>query len=383
MQTIGLYVHIPWCEKKCPYCDFNSHEAKGELPETAYVNQLIADLDHELAQFPARQRSELLLTSVFIGGGTPSLFSVAAIANIIHAVKQRFNVDAAVEITMEANPGTLEQEKFSGFIAAGITRLSLGVQSFTNRSLNLLGRIHDEKQALTALQWARHSQLTTYNLDLMHGLPEQQQPDGLADLEQAIMLSPPHISWYQLTIEPHTQFASKPPKLPDDDVLWEIFEQGGSMLAAAGYRHYEISAYALPGQECRHNLNYWNFGDYIGIGCGAHGKITIDGVISRRQKIRHPRGYLAAGTAQELVAEQHSVDDHELEFEYFLNRFRLFSPFTEVQFNAATGRRLSTNAISRLASLCEQQLLHYSQSGYQLSEKGVRYLNNVLMEFLP
>lgn len=383
MQTIGLYVHIPWCEKKCPYCDFNSHEVKTALPEAAYVHQLIADLDHELAQFSVKQRSELLLTSVFIGGGTPSLFSVAAIADIIQAVKQRMCVDAAVEITMEANPGTLEQEKFSGFIAAGVTRLSIGVQSFTNRSLNLLGRVHDENQAYNALQWAKNSPITTYNVDLMHGLPEQQQAAGLADLKQAIRLSPPHISWYQLTIEAHTKFASKPPKLPTDEVLWEIFQQGGKLLTAAGYQHYEISAYALPGQECKHNLNYWNFGDYIGIGCGAHGKVTIDGVIRRRQKIKHPRGYLAARTPQELLAEQHSVDDRELEFEYFLNRFRLFSPFTEAQYSAATGRRLSAHALSRLAWLCEQQLLVDAPAGFQLSEKGIRYHNNVLMEFLP
>lgn len=290
-QPLSLYIHIPWCVQKCPYCDFNSHALKHEIPEQDYVQALIKDLDDDITRFKLTNRH---LHSVFIGGGTPSLFSPSAIQSLLSQVFQRFEVNDDIEVTLEANPGTVEADKFTGFAQAGVSRLSIGVQSFESDKLIKLGRIHDSNQAINAAQLAKSCGVKSFNLDLMHGLPNQMLTNALDDLSQAIALAPDHLSWYQLTIEPNTAFHSKPPKLPQDEILWDIQEQGIKLLADAGYQQYEISAYSKPNVQSKHNLNYWRFGDYLGIGCGAHGKITDfnSNKIYRTVKVKHPKGYL-------------------------------------------------------------------------------------------
>lgn len=283
LPPLSLYIHIPWCVQKCPYCDFNSHALKGEVPHDDYVAHLLADLDADLPLAGGRP-----LHSIFIGGGTPSLLSAEAMQQLLDGVRARLSLPAEAEITMEANPGTVEADRFSGYQRAGINRISIGVQSFSPDKLTRLGRIHGPEEAKRAARLAAGLGLRSFNLDLMHGLPEQSLDEALDDLRQAIALNPPHLSWYQLTIEPNTLFGSRPPVLPDDDALWDIFEQGHRLLSDAGYQQYETSAYAKPGYQCQHNLNYWRFGDYLGIGCGAHGKITFaDGRILRTVKTRH------------------------------------------------------------------------------------------------
>ncbi|MFT4798594.1 MAG: putative oxygen-independent coproporphyrinogen III oxidase, partial [Candidatus Azotimanducaceae bacterium] len=265
---LSLYIHFPWCVRKCPYCDFNSHEANGDIPETAYIEALLNDLDKELAHdFELSRRP---IESIFMGGGTPSLISPSAIRHLMGMLNERLNLAPDIEVTLEANPGTTDYEKFAGYKAAGIDRLSIGVQSFSGRHLSILGRIHTANEVTEAYQAARDVGFTNINLDLMHGLPDQKPENALDDLRIAIQLAPEHISWYQLTIEPNTVFYKRPPKLPDDDTLWEIYESGLALLEAAGYSRYEISAFAKPGKQARHNLNYWLFGDYLGIGAGAH-----------------------------------------------------------------------------------------------------------------
>ena len=289
LPPLSLYVHIPWCVQKCPYCDFNSHALKHDIPEQAYIARLLDDLRADLDWVQGRE-----LTSIFIGGGTPSLFSAQAIATLLDKIAQLIPLAKACEITLEANPGTFETERFAGFIDAGVNRLSVGVQSLNVEHLQTLGRIHDPEQARQAARHANHLSLTSFNLDLMHGLPDQTVAGAMHDLAGIIALNPPHISWYQLTIEPNTAFASRPPQLPVEDVLWEIQEEGHAQLVAAGYQQYEVSAYAKPGHQSTHNRNYWTFGDYLGIGCGAHSKITLpaSGQIIRCEKTKHPKGYL-------------------------------------------------------------------------------------------
>ncbi len=313
LPPLALYVHIPWCVQKCPYCDFNSHGLKQTIPETAYVSHLLDDLRHD-AHF-AQGRT---ISSIFIGGGTPSLFSPDAIARLLEGVKKIIPVSPDAEITLEANPGTVESEKFVGFQQAGVNRLSIGVQSFAADKLVSLGRIHDSQQAINAAGYARSAGLSSFNLDLMHGLPDQSLSQALSDLTIGIEQAPPHLSWYQLTIEPNTLFYSQPPELPDDDVLWDIQEQGHQLLTNAGYQQYEISGYAKPGSQCQHNLNYWRYGDYLGIGCGAHGKITTPNDIVRTVKVKHPKGYM--DLTRQYIDKQHSVSEHERPFEYFMNR---------------------------------------------------------------
>ena len=281
LPPLSLYVHIPWCVQKCPYCDFNSHAQKGDIPEQDYIHHLLKDLQADLQRFKdsIQQRK---LHSIFIGGGTPSLFSSESIAYLLKEIKTQIDFEDNIEITLEANPGTVEAERFKGYVSAGVTRISMGIQSFNDDKLQRLGRIHNAAEAKSAVNLAKVSGLKSFNLDLMHGLPNQTLEEALDDLRQAIELSPPHLSWYQLTIEPNTMFAYRPPKLPDDDELWDIFEQGHRLLTAAGYQQYETSAYAKAGFQCKHNLNYWRFGDYLSIGCGAHGKLTFpNGEITR------------------------------------------------------------------------------------------------------
>ena len=289
---LSLYVHIPWCVQKCPYCDFNSHAQKGAIPEQEYVQHLIADLEADLEKYQASIQNRPL-HSIFIGGGTPSLFSAESIKLLLAEIQRRIPFSENIEITMEANPGTVEAERFKGYVDAGVTRISMGIQSFNDDKLQRLGRIHNAAEAKSAVSLAKVSGLKSFNLDLMHGLPNQTLEEALDDLRQAIKLAPPHLSWYQLTIEPNTMFAYRPPTLPDDDELWDIFEQGHQLLTEAGYQQYETSAYSKPGFQCQHNLNYWRFGDYLAIGCGAHGKLTFsDGKILRFSKTKHPKGYL-------------------------------------------------------------------------------------------
>lgn len=384
LPPLSLYIHIPWCVQKCPYCDFNSHAVKQGIPETEYIAHLLADLDQDLALVAGRP-----LHSIFIGGGTPSTFSAEGIGAILAGVRARLTPEPDMEVTMEANPGTVEASRFAGYVAAGVTRFSIGVQSFQASQLQALGRIHNPAQARRAAELAaqlRSNGLASFNLDLMHGLPEQDLSGALADLQQAIDLAPPHLSWYQLTIEPNTAFASRPPVLPEDDALWDIQEHGHALLTAAGYQQYETSAYSQPGYQCAHNLNYWRFGDYLGIGCGAHGKITRlpdpqmpAGAIVRTVKIKHPKGYmdLSRGYLDSKVA----VEAQDLPFEFFMNRFRLLEACPKADFTAYTGLPVETVAPA-LARAVQLGLVSESAQHWQITPHGVRYLNELLQLFL-
>ena len=379
---LSLYIHIPWCVRKCPYCDFNSHKAEAELPESAYVDALIEDLEEELGSVNGR-----LLQSIFIGGGTPSLFSSAAIGKILDAAKRSIGFVDDIEITMEANPGTFEQEKFHGFRAAGVNRLSIGVQSFNDSQLQRLGRIHGREEALRAVDMARVAGFDNINLDLMHGLPDQTSEAAQADLQQAIDLAPEHISWYQLTIEPNTEFYSLPPTLPIEDELADIQQLGEELLAAAGYQQYEVSAYARRSGEqgtslrSRHNLNYWRFGDYIGIGAGAHGKVTdiTEQRLLRRRKTRLPAHYLDADRPYCASEDQLCAEDLPLEF--MMNGLRLRDGVPSRYFNERCG--LPLDALEpELGELRQRGLMKDDTEQLQTTEIGQRFLNEVLGHFM-
>jgi len=391
---LSLYIHIPWCVEKCPYCDFNSHALKAKIPEQDYVRALIADLDADITRFNLKNKP---LHSIFIGGGTPSLFSAQAIESLLSQVLSRFEKNNEVEITLEANPGTVEADKFIGFVKAGITRLSIGVQSFESEKLLKLGRIHNVSQAQKASQLATDAKsvgLKSFNLDLMHGLPNQSIENALDDLKTAISLKPDHLSWYQLTIEPNTAFHSKPPKLPQDETLWNIQDQGFKLLTDAGYQQYEISAFCLVAPEkekqankqCQHNLNYWRFGDYLGIGCGAHGKITnvSTGLIQRTVKVKHPKGYL--DTEREPLDHLTTVTSDELPFEFMMNQLRLFSSFTLRDYQQRTG--LATSTVLPTLQQAQNKKLMICIDGlsandiWQVTPLGHRYLNDLLELFL-
>ncbi|MFJ5390619.1 radical SAM family heme chaperone HemW [Pectobacterium sp. CHL-2024] len=373
LPPLSLYIHIPWCVQKCPYCDFNSHALKGDVPHQEYVDHLLADLDADLPLASGRE-----LHSIFIGGGTPSLLSAEAMQALLDGVRARIPLTPDAEITMEANPGTVEADRFSGYQRAGINRISIGVQSFDPQKLTRLGRIHGPDEAKRAAHLATGLGLRSFNLDLMHGLPDQSLDEALDDLRQAIALNPPHLSWYQLTIEPNTLFSSRPPTLPDDDALWDIYEQGHALLSAAGYQQYETSAYAKPGYQCQHNLNYWRFGDYLGIGCGAHGKLTFsDGRILRTVKVRHPRGYMQ-GT---YLDKQHDVANDDRPFEFFMNRFRLLEAAPRADFTAYTG--LEEHSIRpQLDQALAQGYLTETDTHWQITEHGKLFLNSLLELFL-
>ncbi|MFT6919182.1 MAG: putative oxygen-independent coproporphyrinogen III oxidase [Cognaticolwellia sp.] len=375
---LSLYIHIPWCVEKCPYCDFNSHALKHAIPEQDYISQLLLDLDSDITRFKLDNRP---LHSIFIGGGTPSLFSAPAIEQLLTQVLQRFEHKVDIEITLEANPGTVEADKFIGFFNGGVSRLSVGVQSFASDKLIKLGRIHDSEQAKVAAKLAHECGVKSFNLDLMHGLPEQTVAHALDDLKTAISLNPSHISWYQLTIEPNTAFHSRPPKLPQDEVLWNIQDQGIALLNQAGYQQYEISAYSKPEFQCQHNLNYWKFGDYLGIGCGAHGKITDveKQTIHRTVKVKHPKGYL--DISRKALDKLHTVSDEELPFEYMMNRLRLFSGFSLDEYQAYTG--LSINSVLPiLLKAQDKNLMEFNGTHWSVSTLGHRYLNDLLEMFL-
>lgn len=372
LPPLSLYIHIPWCVQKCPYCDFNSHALKQNVPESEYVQALLSDLRQDQSYVQGR-----VLQSIFIGGGTPSLFSADAIKQLLEGVRAQIPFADDIEITMEANPGTVEAGRFAAYQQAGITRISIGVQSFQPEKLTRLGRIHDPAQAINAGHQARQAGLCSFNIDLMHGLPEQTVQDAISDLDQAIEIAPPHLSWYQLTIEPNTAFGSRPPVLPEDEILWDIQEQGHQRLLAAGYQQYEISAYAKPGFECRHNLNYWQFGDYLGIGCGAHGKITLpeEYRIIRTAKVKHPKGYL--DPERDFLDQIWNVETEDRPFEYFMNRMRLFKPIPKQEFTLRTGLPVDTVKLM-LAPAFEKGLLTETDKYWEVTELGHRYLNSLL-----
>jgi len=373
LPPLSLYIHIPWCVQKCPYCDFNSHALKGEVPHDDYVQHLLADLDADVHYAQGRE-----VKTIFIGGGTPSLLSGEAMQTLLDGVRARLPLAHDAEITMEANPGTVEADRFVEYQRAGVNRISIGVQSFDNAKLTRLGRIHGADEAKRAAQLAQGLGLRSFNLDLMHGLPDQTLEEALSDLRQAIALNPPHLSWYQLTIEPNTLFGSRPPVLPDDDALWSIFEQGDQLLRAAGYQQYETSAYAKPGYQCQHNLNYWRFGDYLGIGCGAHGKVTLaDGRIVRTAKTRHPRGFMQG----KYLDKQHDVAAQDKPFEFFMNRFRLLEAAPREEFTRYTGLDEAVIRPQIEAALAKGYLTETAQH-WQITEHGKLFLNSLLELFL-
>ncbi|WP_413112970.1 radical SAM family heme chaperone HemW [Thaumasiovibrio sp. DFM-14] len=374
---LSLYVHIPWCVQKCPYCDFNSHALKSKVPEADYIDALLDDLAQDLRRLGPFERP---LHSIFIGGGTPSLISPEEITRLLQGIASVLPFSPEIEITMEANPGTVEAGRFDAYRQAGINRISIGVQSFDNEKLTRLGRVHDANEAISAAQTAAQAGLNSFNLDLMHGLPTQSSQQAIADLQQAIALNPPHLSWYQLTLEPNTLFGSQPPTLPDDDELWAIFEQGHQLLEQAGYVRYEISGYSKPGYQCRHNLNYWRFGDYLGIGCGAHGKFTFaDGRIERSVKVKHPRGYLDTNKA--YLVEQWEVEAQDRPFEFFMNRFRLIEPCPKSEFSATTGLAL-THIHQPIEQAKQQGLLTEDDHSWHLTEKGLLFFNDLIALFV-
>lgn len=377
---LSLYIHIPWCVQKCPYCDFNSHAQKGLIPEAEYIQHLLADLSQDLIAYQAAI-GHRKIHSIFIGGGTPSLFSAEGIAYLLKEVEKRIAFEPNIEITLEANPGTAEAARFLGYAEGGVTRISMGIQSFEPEKLLKLGRIHDSQEAIQAVKFAQDSAksgLKSFNIDLMHGLPNQSVQQALADLETGIALNPPHLSWYQLTIEPNTMFYYRQPTLPDDDALWEIFEQGHQLLTRAGYEQYETSAYAKKGFQCQHNLNYWRFGDYLAIGCGAHGKITFPtGEIYRFSKTKHPKGYMRG----EYRYHQEQIELADRPFEFFMNRFRLLEAVPKSEFEAYTGLN-ETVVRPTMDWALTQNYITENASHWQITEHGKLFLNELLEAFL-
>ncbi len=375
LPPLSLYIHIPWCIRKCPYCDFNSHQAGTELPEQDYIQALLADLDHDLPWVQGRE-----IHSIFFGGGTPSLFSAAAYQVLFNGLQQRLSFAPDIEITLEANPGTFEAEKFAAYRQLGINRLSIGIQSFHPPHLQALGRVHDSAQAMRAVELAQQAGFDNFNLDLMYGLPGQTVEQALADIRQALVFNPPHLSWYQLTIEPNTEFYKTPPRLPQDDDLWDIQEAGLALLAQQGFEHYEISAHAKPGQAARHNLNYWQFGDYLGIGAGAHGKITLPhtGQIIRTQKTRLPKDYL--NPVKPCLSSQQAIATDEIGLECLMNALRLKDGMPTAAFLQRTG--LTLDAVTKPVQKARQLGLLQVDERIMATAKGQQYLNELLALFL-
>jgi len=361
--------------RKCPYCDFNSHEAREPLQESRYVDALLRDLEQDLPRAWGRP-----VYSIFIGGGTPSLFSPEAIDRLLSGIRARLMLDQNIEITLEANPGTVDVKRFQGFRQAGINRLSMGVQSFDDALLKVLGRIHGRLEALRAAEAAREAGFENFNLDLMFGLPGQTLEQSLTDIRTAIQLHPPHLSAYQLTIEPNTAFHARPPVLPDDDQTWEMQTRWQAELSEAGYEQYEVSAYSRPGYTCRHNLNYWQFGDYLGIGAGAHAKITDAQGITRIWKVKHPTAYLdSAGTPQAIGGEQRLSREHTVT-EFMMNAFRLTHGFPSRLFTERTGFPIS-HVVDSFTAAEKKGLIEWTPETLKPTDSGLRYLNNLIEIF--
>jgi len=377
LPPLSLYVHLPWCLKKCPYCDFNSHEAKGEVEQSRYLDALRADLEAALPFIWGRR-----VHTIFIGGGTPSLFAPDAIAQLIGDIRARLPLEPGCEITLEANPGTFERDRFRGYRAAGVTRLSVGVQSFDDTKLAALGRVHDGAQALAAVEEARAA-FDTFNIDLMYALPGQTLAEFETDLAQALALEPPHLSIYHLTLEPNTLFAKFPPKaLPDDDTAFDMLDLITARTAAAGLERYEVSAFARPGHRCEHNLNYWQFGDYLGIGAGAHSKLSFPHRVVRQTRVRDPASYMIRALADHAITQDDEVARNQLPFEFMLNAARLKDGFELMRFGERTG--LSLAALQRGLDEAERQgLIARDFARVWPTERGFDFLNDLQGLFLP
>jgi putative oxygen-independent coproporphyrinogen III oxidase len=376
LPPLSLYIHLPWCERKCPYCDFNSHETNS-IPEEFYIRALLRDLRNDLPMLQERT-----VENLFIGGGTPSLFSADAIQKLLREIADLVPLSPTMEATMEANPGSAEAEKFLAFKDAGINRLSLGIQSFDDSLLQALGRVHSSDQAHAAIEFARQADFDSINLDLMHGLPGQTLQGAETDLLHAIAYAPAHLSWYQLTIEPNTVFHKRPPLLPIEDELADIQYCGEQLLAHNGYAQYEVSAYSQTGLHCRHNNNYWSFGDYLGIGAGAHSKITYaDGRIERYAKRRQPEQYMSAELGNFVVSAR-ALERREIVGEFMMNALRLNNGFTLQQFSARTGLGCETLE-PQLGLLCERELLVQEGNVVRATETGRRFLDSVVADFFP
>jgi len=376
---LSLYIHIPWCVRKCPYCDFNSHEVRDEIPEKEYTTALIDDLEQDLPSVWGRT-----IETIFIGGGTPSLFSPGAISQLLSDIRARIPLKPGAEITLEANPGTVDQGHFEGFREAGINRLSIGVQSFQADLLRKIGRIHDDSEARIAIDAAHRAGFDNVNLDLMFGLPGQTTGQALADLHTAMQLQPGHISWYELTIEPNTWFHRHPPEQPDDTLLLAMQETGRELLEQGGYTRYEVSAFSHAGKQCRHNLNYWKFGDYLGIGAGAHAKISdaTDRTISRTSKVKHPRAYLDNAQSPLRIATTATLTQGDVTLEFAMNALRLDQGFSIAEFTSVTG--LPWSAIEETVNgLVDDGLLSFDRSLISTTIQGQRYLNELLQRWLP
>ncbi|MEX0386839.1 radical SAM family heme chaperone HemW [Spiribacter onubensis] len=374
---LGLYVHLPWCVQKCPYCDFNSHALRGDLPESDYIDALLRDAETEAARATGRR-----VETVFIGGGTPSLFTAGAIARLLRGLGERLSISADAEVTLEANPGTIEAGRFEGFLDAGVNRLSIGVQSFNDDHLRRLGRIHGGSEASHAVEAAQRAGFERINLDLMHGLPAQSCQQAVHDVDQALALGIQHLSHYQLTLEPGTAFHARPPTLPDEDRLADIEAACAARITAEGLQRYEVSAWATPGEECRHNLNYWGFGDYLAIGAGAHGKIShSDGRIQRYSKLRMPRQYQASAGTPAATAETRTVTMDERPLEYLMNALRLTAGVPMRDALARTG--LPREAFEpALGEARAQELLTDDPAWLQATTQGQRFLDDLLARFL-
>jgi oxygen-independent coproporphyrinogen-3 oxidase len=371
---LALYVHVPWCVRKCPYCDFNSHAVRGEIPEQEFVDAVLRDLRQEMDLICERP-----LCSIFFGGGTPSLLSGAVVKQLLRGIRNLCACVGDIEISLEANPGAADTRRFQAFRTAGVNRLSIGIQSFGAAQLESLGRIHGPREARAAVAKARDAGFHNLNLDLMFGLPGQDLTAARADVEAALELEPEHISYYQLTLEPNTPFSRSPPRLPDGDLTWEIHEQGRALLGARDFAQYEISAYARPGRLCRHNVNYWQFGDYLGVGPGAHGKLTCeDGSVRRRWKPRHPEAYLSKNQQRAaLLAGSRRLNEEDLLVEFLLNALRLAQGFSRAQFEERTGLPFGTlqPGIRRAESL---GLLAATREGVRPTGRGLAFLNDLL-----
>ncbi len=376
---LALYVHLPWCVRKCPYCDFNSHQAPSELPAQEYVDALLADLELDLPLVWGRT-----VQSIFFGGGTPSLFSAKWIERLIEGFRARLRVSPQAECTLEANPGAMEHDSFSAYRDAGINRVSLGVQSFNNSLLQRLGRIHGSTEIETAVQSIQSAGISNFNIDLMYALPGQSVGDALDDVRRALNCAPSHLSFYQLTVEPNTAFHANPPELPDDEAAWHMQEQSGKLFIESGFRQYEISAWAREGFRCRHNLNYWRYGDFLGIGAGAHSKLTLPATQSVRRRVRqrHPGTWLKAMQTGEWLVEDRLIGEEERVFEFFLNQLRLYDGVRKEQFTPRTG--VSWNRVSvRVENAIESGLLNDSNGVLKPTSLGWRFSNEIQTIFLP
>ncbi|MDY0977559.1 radical SAM family heme chaperone HemW [Massilia sp. CFBP9012] len=375
LPPLSLYVHWPWCVRKCPYCDFNSHEAKGELPEQAYLDALRLDLEQSLPLIWGRK-----IHTVFIGGGTPSLMSAAGLDRLMSDLRTLLPLELDAEITMEANPGTFEAERFKSYRESGINRLSIGIQSFNPAHLKALGRIHDGDEALRAVEIAKNT-FENFNLDLMYALPSQTLAEARRDLETALSFAPPHLSLYHLTMEPNTVFAKYPPALPDDDLSADMQDMIAEVTGASGYEHYEVSAYAQPGRRARHNLNYWKFGDYLGIGAGAHSKLSFPHRVLRQARFKQPASFIEAAKRGNPVQEEHEIGRADMGFEFMLNALRLTGGFDPNLFGERTGMNIS--AITKALNEAEAKgLIYRDHKLIKPTELGQRFLNDLQEMFL-